>query len=406
MDATVALGKKLTLNYTFIQIVHTMINCCVYSFATVFLLSRGFSNSMVGIAITTASGLSLVVQPVIAAYADRSRFSLRAITAVLLAATSLFSFILLIMPSWIIPTAVIYILILVLFGPQITLITSLAMEHVNHGVPVNFSLARGVASFTFALLSFVMGFLVDDFGAGVVMLLNTGLSLVAILLVSTFKKPESVNDETREEEGKAVGLLEFALQNKRFLAVVSSVSIIFISNILLSLYTIQIIENVGGDSSDMGIAIAIAAVVELPAMALFPLLLKRLKRAGLILKISSAFFVIKIAVTLIAPDVFWIMVAQSLQFFTFGLFLPASVYYVNQMTRKEDEVKGQALMSMAMGIGSMLGSLVGGLILDTSGGVSLMLLCGTIISLAGFILLLFVDRNQNTAAVEEAVILE
>ena len=405
MDAAAALGKKLTLNYTFIQIVHTMISCCVYSFATVFLLSRGFSNSMVGIVLTTSSGLSLFVQPVIAAYADRSRFSLRAITAVLLAATSFLSFILLIMPPWIIPTAVVYIPIMVLFGPQITLITSLAMEHVNNGVPVNFSLARGVASFTFAILSFVMGFLVDDFGAGVVMLINTGLGLVAILLVSTFKKPEILNKKNRKEEGKAAGLLEFALQNKRFLAVIGSVSIIFISNVLLSLYTIQIIENVGGDSSDMGIAIAIAAVVELPAMALFPLLFKRLKRAGLILKVSSAFFVIKIALTLIAPNVFWIMLAQSLQFFTFGLFLPASVYYVNQMTRKEDEVKGQALMSMSMGIGSMLGSLIGGFILDTSGGVSLMLFSGTIISLAGFILLLFIDR-QDSAVVEKAVPLE
>ena len=81
METTAALGKKLTLNYTFIQIVHTMISCCVYSFATVFLLSRGFSNSMVGIVLTTSSGLSLFVQPVIAAYADRSKFSLRAITA-------------------------------------------------------------------------------------------------------------------------------------------------------------------------------------------------------------------------------------------------------------------------------------------------------------------------------------
>ena len=65
------------------------------------------------------------------------------------------------------------------------------------------------------------------------------------------------------------------------MAIVFSIALLFFSHILINTYTIQIIENVGGSSSDMGIATAIAGFVELPAMAFFPLLFRRIQSARL-----------------------------------------------------------------------------------------------------------------------------
>ena len=341
MEETKTLGRNLTANYALIQGISNMLNCGIYSFASVFLLSRGFSNSLVGLTLTLASGFSLLSQPAVAAFADRSKkLDLRGITAVILAITIFFSIILLIIPPVTLPTMILYILLFVFYTPQIALVTSLAMEHINNGVPINFSLARGIGSFAYAALSFGMGFLVDDFGPWVIMLINIGIGLVGIILVLTFKKAKSQTVDRVDEKAGASGLLEFALQNKRFLAVVSSVSLLFFSHILISTFTIQIIKNVGGDSSNMGIAGAVAAVLELPAMAMFPLIYKRIRNAGLIMKLSGVFMVIKVVITLAAPSVFWVYIAQSFQFFAYAMFIPSSVYYVNQVIRGADKVKG------------------------------------------------------------------
>ncbi|MBA3074509.1 MAG: MFS transporter [Anaerolineae bacterium] len=196
-------------------------------------------------------------------------------------------------------------------------------------------------------------------------------------------------------EVKPTGLLEFAKNNKRFIGVVGSISILFFSHVTISTFMIQIIENVGGSSADMGMANSIAAIVELPAMALFPLLYKRIHNAGLLMKLSGVAFIIKTVVTLLAPSVFWVNVSMSLQFFAYAMFIPASVYYVNEVISGADQNKGQALMGMVMGISGLLGNILGGLMLDSRGGVSFMLMVGLGVSVMGFVMLLLIDRSKK-----------
>lgn len=392
MDETRSLSKKLTAHYSLIQTIYIMGYCTIFSFASVFLLSRGFTNSQVGITLTAASGLGLLFQPVVAAFADRTKaLPLKWIAAIMLGIVAVFSLLIVLAPAVVLATATLYIIISIFFSTQIALVTSMSMEHINAGVPINFSLARGVGSFAFAILSFALGFLVKEFGGNIVMLLNMGLGLVGIALVLTFKRARTSN--AVEEEPKTSGLWEFAVRNKRFMAVVLAVSIVFFSHVLISTYMIQIIENVGGDSSDMGIANAVAAFLELPAMALFPLILKKIKNAGTIMKLASLVFVIKSVLTLLTPSVFWIDAAQCLQFFGYAMLVPASVYYVNQVIPGVDKVKGQAFMGMTMGIGGLVGNLAGGFMLD-SRGVPFTLLIGTIVSAAGLVMLVLIDNYK------------
>ncbi len=145
----------------------------------------------------------------------------------------------------------------------------------------------------------------------------------------------------------------------------------------------------------MGTATALAGFLELPAMALFPLILRKLHHAGAVLKLSGVALVLKTLITLLAPNVGWIYVAQCLQFFAFALFVPASVYYVNQVIRGADKVKGQASMTMALGLSGMIGSFLGGLMLDSSGGVSFMLTVGLGVSLIGLLLVLILIERPT-----------
>jgi MFS transporter, PPP family, 3-phenylpropionic acid transporter len=397
MEDVKVLGKRLTANYALIQSIYNMSYCCIMSFASVFLLSRGFTNSEVGLTLTIASALAIVGQPIIATFADKTeKITLRSIVAAMFMATTILSFFLLITPSLVLPTTLLYILLVCFHSTQLSLITSMSMEHINNGIPLNFSLARGIGSFAFAILSFFMGFLVDDFGSWIIMPINIGLGLVGISLVSTFQKAKAreVAAGTNREE-RASGLIEFGQKNKRFIAVVFSIALLFFSHVLINTYTIQIIQNVGGSSSEMGIATAIAGFLELPAMAFFPLIFRRIRNAGAIMKLSGVFLVVKTLITLLAPTVFWVEVAQCLQFFGYAMFIPSSVYYVNEVIDEIDKVKGQTYMAMSLGLSGMIGNALGGLMLDSSGGVSFMLTVGLVVSMVGLIMLVFLDSLRT-----------
>lgn len=387
--------RRLTVSYSLVQIVFTMGYCTIYVLAGIFLLSRGFSNSQVGVTITIANAVSLLSQPVVAAAADKSKkLSLQSITALMLLAEILIALALLFLPPVVLPTSILFILLVSLFIPQVSLVTSMSIEHINSGVPLNYSLARGIGSFAFAILSLLMGFLVETFGTETVMIADIVRCLLGILLVLTFPRAKSKHSTSGNVESAASGLFEFAVKNKRFIAVVISSAILFMSHSFINTFTIQIVRHIGGDSSDMGVAVAVAGFVELPAMALFPLIYKKIRNPGTIMKLSGAFFVIKAVITLAAPNMLWINVAQCLQFFTYAMFLPASVYYVNHVVREADKVKGQALMGMSWGISGMLGGVLGGFMLDARGGVNLMLTMGVVISAAGLLLLTFIDNYR------------
>jgi PPP family 3-phenylpropionic acid transporter len=392
------LGRRLTANYALVQCIFNMAYCCIFSFAAVFLLSRGFSNSEVGLTLTIASGLAIACQPLIAAFADKTeRLALRQIVSGLLCVSFLVTLLLTATANLVLPTAILYILLICAFSSQGSLITSLSMEHINVGVPINFSLARGIGSFAFAVLALVLGSLTNQYGGGIVLPVGMGVSLAGMLLVSAFPKapqPAVVGHEAAAE--LAVGFVEFARRNRRFITLISSIALLYFSHVLINTYTIQIIEHVGGTRVDMGIASAIGGFLELPAMALFPLLMRWIPNAGTILKWSGVFLVLKTLITLLAPNVEWIYMAQCLQFFAFAMFVPASVYYVNQVIRGADKVKGQAGMTMAMSISGVIGNFLGGIMLDSSGGVSFMLAVGLGISLGGLVLVLLLTERPKT----------
>jgi MFS transporter, PPP family, 3-phenylpropionic acid transporter len=398
MQNPLRLGQRLTINYALIQSVFNMAYCCIMAFAAVFLLSRGFSNSEVGLTLTIAAGLTIISQALIASFADKTtRLSLHQIVAGLLVGCLVAGLLLMLTPAMILPTAILYIVLYCCFGSQGSLVTSLAMEHVNARVPLNFSLARGIGSFAFAVLALILGNLTERYGGGIVAPVGVGISLLGVILVTTF--PKSTRATTSTEACSAeqpVGFIEFASQHPRFIALIGSIALMYFSHVLINIYTIQIIMNVGGNTADMGIASAIGGFLELPAMALFPLLMRRVQNAGTLLKLASIFLVLKTLATLLAPSVGWIYAAQCLQFFAFALFVPSSVYYVNEVINNANKVKGQAGIFLGTGISGMIGSLLGGFMLDSSGGVSFMLTVGLGVSLVGLMLVLFLVERPNT----------
>ena len=98
-------------------------------------------------------------------------------------------------------------------------------------------------------------------------------------------------------------------------------------------------------------------------------------------------FAIKHGLTFLATDMTLIYVAAFSQIGAYAIFLPASVYYVNKVIAKEDQVKGQAMMTTATVASGIVANLAGGFLLDGI-GVHNVLLIGLIISIIGALIVM------------------
>lgn len=394
------LARQLTLRYSYIQASYWICQCAINSFAAIFLQSKNFNNTQIGIVLALAAILSIVLQPVIASFADKAKtMSLRIIILLLMSTVFLLTILLYVLPDTFVFVSVIFVVVNAIQFTLNPLYNSLALEYMNKGVPMNYGLARGMGSITFAVMSSSLGYVVSHFGAEVILpvfLIGYSLSILATyvfkvtipenLLKAIPKRNTDGGDSADTSVEEPTGIFTFFIKYKMFVLFLLGVAMLFYSHSLINTYLINIMENVGGTSSDMGISLSIAAALELPTMALFIYIVKKIKCSNL-LKIGAFFFFVKALVTWIAPNVFMIHFSQAFQLFAFALFTPASIYYVNDLVSEKDRVKGQSLLGAAyLGIAGTVANVTGGRILDTF-GVSEMLLLGTVVTAVGVVLI-------------------
>lgn len=158
-------------------------------------------------------------------------------------------------------------------------------------------------------------------------------------------------------------------------------------------YMIHIVGKVGGSESMMGSALAVAAFLELPAMGLFSRVRRKVPLAWLLI-FCAAFFVIRAGLFWAARSVPVLYLAAALDFFEYGIFIPATVYYVAEHIDPANQVKGQSLMGMATtGVGSAFGNFVSGQLLDRAGVSGMLLFCSACAAV-GLLVVIYAVRRK------------
>ena len=131
----------------------------------------------------------------------------------------------------------------------------------------------------------------------------------------------------------------------------------------------------------MGVCLSLAAMFEIPVMFGFAYLVAR-RDSSVWVRVGSIGIMLKIILTLIAPDMMSLYVVQVCQMFGFAVFVVATVYYANQAVEECDRVKGQAYMTMANTLGIVFASVLGGVLIDLY-GTNGMMIVGSVITVAG-----------------------
>ena len=209
-------------------------------------------------------------------------------------------------------------------------------------------------------------------------------------MVLTFKAPKKF---VTMESNTSKDIINFVMRNKRFMMTTFALFLVYYSPSLISNYLFHVVVRVGGDASNLGIALGLSATLELVSMVLYPLARKRLGGNARILIITSFMFFVKIFCTYSAKTLYGLYFAQSLQLLSFGFYIPAQVYYVSNVIPAEDQVKGQMFMSMSGTLAVVVSSFFGGYLLNNF-GMNVTLMSGIILNIIGFVLLLFVIEKE------------
>jgi PPP family 3-phenylpropionic acid transporter len=407
-------SRQLTIKYAFLQSTYWISHCIFYSFAAVFLQYKNFSNTQIGIVLSLSAILSIILQPLVSAFADKSKKkTVRGIILTLLLIVLSLAVILNIWNNTFLLVATIFVIINAIQFTLNPLLNSFALEFLNNGHPFNFGLARGTGSIAFAFTSFLLGHAVRRFSASIILpfFLISYVFLFLAAYMYRIKSPNKVSGGTGDKSIDTVtasmiegndsvanlnppsSILGFFIRYKKFTVLLVGIAMVFYSHSLINTYLINIMENVGGDSSDMGLSLTIAAALELPMMASFVIITRKVKCSTLI-KISAFFFFIKSTTIWLAPNVMTVHFSQAFQMLSFAIFTPASMYYVNSIISVEDKNKGQAMLGVAtLGVAGTIAYITGGKVLDMSGVADMMKL-GTIVALLGFILICFSTEDS------------
>ena len=374
--------NSLTKKYALAQAFFWVCFMIILEFSGIFLLGSGLSNTMIGLLLALSGLLSAILQPAIASYADNSKSpSVKTFLFLFIIGMVLISVILLFLHRHILLIAFLYGAWIVILQVLTPFHNALATETINQGKTINIGFTRAIASLVCGIVSYFFGTLTDRFGIRmfplailffIVLYLVTILSFPFQKIRSNDSDPRNLSSNnalkkaSKKDVGLPSGIFTFFRKYNIFSIALIGCTCLYISHILLVNFTYQIILTKGGGTYESGIAIMIGAFAEIPALMAFSALLRK-KKAGFWIVISGIFYTVRAISSLLVQSVTAFYLVELLQMTSWAILSLAVVYYVNDCMQAKDTIKGQAYMAATYTIAIVLGSSLGGLLIDRFG---------------------------------------
>lgn len=381
-------GQASKFWYALIQIMLWGGYGLILCYCSNFMKSMDFADGHVSIVLGLGTGLSVVVQLLLAELIQKIRGLSTARTIALQGVAVLIAGILMLQYKNLAMAAAAGIGIgCVAIQTMPSLVNSLATESELGGVQVNYPIARGLGSLAYSVMTFLAGQLIGKTGIIAVPILTIIVGIVLLAAALVFQKVAGIREEEKviqdkpdKMDKKNSGGAFFA--NYPYLIVFLFGSVLIYTNHgLVSTFMQQIVAGKGAGAEEQGIAIAISGIMELPAMFGFTWLLKKASCAKW-LRVSCVCFVIKAVITLLAPNYVWIYVAQIFQMGGFATYQVGTVEYIGSIIKAEDAVRGQTYLATTLSAGSLIAFCIGGFICQYA-GVNTMILTAVVLAIAG-----------------------
>lgn len=386
--------SSVTLHYTLITGGFWMAFCVVTAYAAVYLQGVGCTNGELGLILALGNVGGALLSPMLGAWIDRNRKLRHATVIYAMLSIQLILLILLrIHPRHDLLMAICYVLYMTAMMPVNAVNLDLCVRLERVKAPLDFGFARSMGSFSFVILSTLLGVLTARWGY--LLLPFAGMAVILLQLAGNrmidrdLKEAESsVSPEMIRPDEQSSTLPVFIRENRMFCLMLFGTIIIFIAHNMDGNFLINEIRALGGDTAIMGYVAAFTAITEVPVMMFSARLPKRWKTVQYI-RLALVFFVFKSLAYALAPSIPLFFAARVLQAPSYALYTVLIVRYADSCVAGKDSAKAQSLAFSMTTVGSVLASLIGGRMFDTAGVRTTMLtaaaiaLAGAAIALAG-----------------------
>jgi len=261
-------------------------------------------------------------------------------------------------------------------SPLVPLLDSAALDSIQ-GSRYSYGQVRVWGSIGWSISTVGVGFIIQRFAIQWLFYSYAAFMLVTFLIslrlpMHTAKLQTSLRTGLKN----LVAYLPFVL----FLVSVFFISItLSAANAFLSIY----LDEIGTNESSIGLAWAISSLSEIPIMLFSAYIVRKVGSSGL-LKIAFFAFIIRWFLLSLIRVPTLALIVQVLHGITFGGYLIGSVTYINDRAAEGIRTTALAIFNLiSFGVGSILGSLLGGFVVEAGGTVWLFRIL-SLVAVAGF----------------------
>lgn len=356
--------KRATPRYAVIQALYWAIYCLMVGFASAFLLDRGFTNGQIGLILGLSYLFSAILQPVIGSLFSRQGVKLNNAIAMAYVPVAIIGLCVALLPLGRGPVAVLMGAVFTIQSMMQPSINALHQSLETEQDRVDFGLARGVGSAAYALSSFAMGRLLAHFAPSILPIAyGVGAALLALALVSLRTTTATGRASV---DARGVSYADILREHPKLVLYMVGIACMFLVYSFIDSFLLQILLSIGGTSANLGTAITLSAMTELPAMVIFA----RLSRKGLGVKvflISIWFWLAKDLLTFLAPSPQALYGVQLLNFFSVAVYVPGMMDYMRHTLPESQLLRGVTLAGTSTTLGSLAATIAGGWLMDAIG---------------------------------------
>ena len=393
---------NLTARYILIQIFLWAEFGCMYSYGNQYLTERlHLTDTAAGLILGVATGVAFLLQPPLTAYAERT--NTRRVLALAAAASALCALATL-LPLGTVATVLCFALSCTALLVMPSFSNALGMAGIRSGRSINFGLARGLGSVSFAVAARLVAPLIHSLGRQAIPLSGAAMVLGALVMVLLFPQAAPAAAAAAPEEAPDSARVFFR-SNRRFFVLLAGITLLYAGHNSLSNFMFRVAQNkipngdIDAATTLQGTALMISALMELPTMFLFTRMVKKL-RCDLWLVLSGVFMLLRLVLSIVLPGEVGLCVAQTVQLLGFALLAVSSVYYVGTVIDRRNVIKGQTYLGATSTLGSVLAYVMCGALVDAIGVVGMLTVFSALTAVGGLLTLLARQRVARPVGVD------
>lgn len=389
---------RIEINYAFVQGSYWIQYCAIGAFTAIYMTYRGLNNTQIGLTTSLSGVIAILFQLFVSNFSDHHmNVPIKRIISAIFIGSIFFGIVLNFVALPVGLMIAFYAAAMALDASNNGFLNAQLVQFNNVGIPAKYGWPRGVGSIAYATAAYVFGILVEKYTAGIlipIFLVGAFICTTAVLLMpNPYKGLDPAKYGAGVTTGEQVSYAQMLKTNRILVIYLICAVLLGAGQSAGFTFMIRVVEGLGGGTAEYGISEFVRAGVEMPMLFASPLLLKKFSAKTLV-TVSFIFNGIKVWLAAIAPSLGFIYLMSVMNVLCSGIYVFASVMFVNGIVGPREKVRAQSLVVLSQSIGSIIGNIYAGYMLDAIGLKPMLYGAGSMAVLAGIIMILFTRNHE------------